>query len=57
MSEKKLLVARVRMLTSFQQSPFTMTVKSIKVIDGHQNTSSYVYTDKSGSHESIKAIE
>jgi uncharacterized protein HemX len=33
-----------------------MTVQSLKVIDHHQNVSSYSYGDKSGSWQSIKAI-
>lgn len=34
-----------------------MRIKSLKVIDGHQNSSSYSYSDESGSHDSIKVNE
>lgn len=33
-----------------------MTVKSMKITDGHTNTSSYTYTDPSGSWQSIDAV-
>lgn len=32
-----------------------MTVQSLKIIDSHSNVTSYKYTDKSGSFESISA--
>ena len=34
-----------------------MMIKSLKVIDGHTNSSSYSYSDTSGSHASIKVAE
>jgi hypothetical protein len=34
-----------------------MMIKSLKVIDGHTNSSSYSYSDTSGSHASIKVVE
>jgi hypothetical protein len=34
-----------------------MTVKSLKIVDGHIGTSFYKYTDKSGSYESIDAVK
>jgi len=43
--------------TDFDQGPFTMTVKSLKVIDAHSNSSWYSYGDKSGHYESIKIEE
>lgn len=38
-------------------SPYTMKIKSLKVVDGHQNATSYSYTDETGSHASIKVEE
>jgi len=34
-----------------------MMIKSLKVIDSHTNSSSYSYSDTSGSHASIKIAE
>jgi hypothetical protein len=34
-----------------------MKIKSLKVVEGHQNSTSYSYTDESGSHASIKVEE
>jgi hypothetical protein len=34
-----------------------MKIKSLRVEDGHTNSSSYHYSDTSGSHASIQAIE
>jgi hypothetical protein len=34
-----------------------MYIKSLKVIDGHTNSSSYSYSDTTGSHASIKVAE
>ena len=31
-----------------------MKIKSLKVVDGHQNTTAYSYKDETGSHDSIK---
>ena len=34
-----------------------MKIKSLKVVDGHQNTTAYSYKDETGSHDSIKVEE
>jgi hypothetical protein len=34
-----------------------MKIKSLKVVDGHQNATAYSYKDESGSHASIKVEE
>lgn len=34
-----------------------MKIKSLKVVDGHTNSSSYHYSDTSGSHASIQVNE
>ncbi|KAF2481460.1 cell wall glucanase [Neohortaea acidophila] len=39
--------------TDYSKGPFTMTVQSIRMIDGHQNASSYTYGGNSGSWQSI----
>ena len=39
--------------TDWSKAPFTMTVKSIRVVDGTNNATSYSYGDKSGSFKSI----
>jgi beta-glucanase (GH16 family) len=43
-------------LVNWNQGPFTMTVQSIKITDGSTNTSTYSYTDHTGSWKSIKAV-
>ncbi|KAF2170512.1 glycoside hydrolase family 16 protein [Zasmidium cellare ATCC 36951] len=43
--------------TNFDQAPFTMYVKSIRITDGTTNSSSYSYGDNTGSYESIKVEE
>ncbi|KAJ8610421.1 hypothetical protein MRB53_038583 [Persea americana] len=40
--------------TDWSKGPFTMTVKSITVNDKSANSSTYTYSDKSGSWQSIK---
>ncbi|KAF2723428.1 glycoside hydrolase family 16 protein [Polychaeton citri CBS 116435] len=40
--------------THYNDGPFVATVKSIKVVDGSLNSSSYVYGDETGGYESIK---
>lgn len=42
--------------TDFSQAPFIMQVKSIDVTD-YSSGSQYVYTDRSGSWQSIKAVD
>lgn len=44
-------------LTDYTKGPFYMTVKSIKVQDGSNNATSYVYGDKTGTFDSIKTIQ
>ena len=41
----------------FENSPFTMTVQSLKITDGTTNSSWYEYGDKSGTYESINVID
>jgi len=40
--------------TDWSKGPYTMTVKSIRVVDGTQNATSYSYGDKTGSFKSIQ---
>ncbi|KAL1583232.1 hypothetical protein WHR41_07855 [Cladosporium halotolerans] len=43
--------------TDYDAGPYTMKIKSLKVVDGHTNSSSYHYSDTSGSHASIQVNE
>jgi len=43
--------------TNYDAGPYTMKIKSLKVVDGHQNATSYSYKDETGSHASIKVEE
>ena len=40
-------------LADFTQAPFVMTVKSLKITDGHPGAKTYTYGDRSGSDASI----
>jgi hypothetical protein len=42
--------------TDYGDSPFTMTVKSVRVSDASTGTQ-YVYGDKTGSYQSIKVLK
>jgi len=46
-----------RIYANHLPSPYTMKIKSLKVVDGHQNTTAYSYKDETGSHASIKVEE
>jgi len=43
--------------TDYDAGPYTMKIKSLRVEDAHTNSSSYSYSDTSGSHASIKVAE
>ncbi|EME78213.1 glycoside hydrolase family 16 protein, partial [Pseudocercospora fijiensis CIRAD86] len=43
--------------TDFDEAPFTMTVKSIRITDGTTNSSVYSYGDHTGSYQSIKVTD
>ncbi|KAM0715754.1 hypothetical protein Q7P37_008268 [Cladosporium fusiforme] len=43
--------------TDYDKGPYVMKIKSLYVEDGHQNATSYKYTDESGSHDSIEVTD
>jgi hypothetical protein len=55
--QKSALETQRRILTFNEYRPFTAYVKSLRVVDGHTNASSYTWGDRSGSYQSIKVTE
>ncbi|KAI7228800.1 hypothetical protein KC330_g7737 [Hortaea werneckii] len=39
--------------TNWDEGPFTMTIQSMKIVDGTSNVTSYAYSDQSGDYSSI----
>jgi hypothetical protein len=44
-------------MTNITHSPYTMKIKSLYIEDGNTNSSSYSYSDTSGSHSSIEVTK